>query len=367
MKPFIATVSAGLLGIMALNASVDPAHRFLQKPRIDLSSWSGRGKDYAMPLNSDDREFRAAHLVRIDQPDLVLFGSSTGSMVDSSMFKTVFYNAYVSGASVEDYAALWERLRGEGKTPRRLLIVADPWIFNENSSQARWESYSYLVERFARRRMTEAPGLGGLWRRLLKRRLVEASGWMAVRDLLSWGMLKATWSALVSGAADPDAKAGVPPKDIGVWSWDGSLIRRHAPQTRAQLREKVAAAAAAQNIYALDHYRVGGQAVALLEQLLHDAAAAGTQVMIVTPPHHPILLEALASRPSYKDALPAYFATLERAASRAPASLCSAIDSKRIGCVEDEFIDGTHVHPSCLRKALRFCLSKEASWVAALR
>jgi len=77
------------------------------------------------------------------QPNLVIIGSSRTMLINSDLFPSaLLFNNSVSGASIEDIVSIYELYKFNKKSPQKIIIGIDPWTFNENNGQKRWQSIS---------------------------------------------------------------------------------------------------------------------------------------------------------------------------------------------------------------------------------
>ena len=71
------------------------------------------------------------------KPKIIVIGSSRIRQAGSGSFKEPILNLGVTGASIEDHITIAEMLRN-------LILIKlfekDPWLFNKNNNQFRWQS-----------------------------------------------------------------------------------------------------------------------------------------------------------------------------------------------------------------------------------
>lgn len=371
MKPYAQTVGFGLLLVAGFNYSIDPARQWRPLSYAAMPSDWPPGRIWTMPGDFDDREFKLARLRHVAAPDVVIFGSSRGMLTDSKAFApdVSVYNASMTGASVEDHAAVWQALKDLKKTPPLLLLYADPWLFNENSGQIRWRRNIALYEKF----LWTASGNDPLplWKEALRQR------WRIFYDglceLLSWKVLSASTreitrpKAVFSRSTPPEFV--LEDSGLGGWRADGSRVgpaEEIRVKSLAAIRAVAIEYAGMKDVYSLDRYQIDWKALKVLDVLADDMKAHGTKLLIVTPPYHQQVIERLARRPEYSEVL-GRFSSLLNEASRQGTKfpVCSAIDPGSSGCGEQEFVDGMHMHPSCNLKVLRRCLALSPDWKAA--
>ena len=92
-----------------------------------------------------------------------------------------FYNAGLSGGTVEDFIVLWSTLKAGGKIPEVAICGIDSWEFNASHPQVRWLAWADDVTRF----VETTEGAGG-WRpagAVLYR-------WYQLKDLVSFSVFR---------------------------------------------------------------------------------------------------------------------------------------------------------------------------------
>jgi len=94
--------------------------------------------------NYDERLFQKELISNKNiQPNLVIIGSSRTMLINSDLFPSaLLFNNSVSGASIEDIVSIYELYKINKKSPQKIIIGIDPWTFNENNGQKRWQSIS---------------------------------------------------------------------------------------------------------------------------------------------------------------------------------------------------------------------------------
>jgi len=103
--------------------------------------------------NMDERLFVKSRIeIEKQNPNVILAGSSRIMQIGKHNLKDDCLNFAVSGASIEDDIAIID-LATNKFHPKKLIIGADPWLFNSNSGQSRWLSlkpeYINAVSRFS--------------------------------------------------------------------------------------------------------------------------------------------------------------------------------------------------------------------------
>ena len=101
--------------------------------------------------NYDERLFQKELISNGNiHPHTIILGSSRTMLISSDLLPddvSVFNNS-VSGASLEDIISIYQLYKDNKKIPRKIIIGIDPWTFNENNNQNRWQSIAVYYHRF---------------------------------------------------------------------------------------------------------------------------------------------------------------------------------------------------------------------------
>ena len=90
----------------------------------------------------DDRQFiRNRILHETLDPKILVIGSSRIMQISNDNFKEQVLNLGVGGGSIEDHIAI-TAMALEKFNPNMILLGVDPWLFNVQNDQYRWESFS---------------------------------------------------------------------------------------------------------------------------------------------------------------------------------------------------------------------------------
>lgn len=146
MKKFIIKTSVFAIVILTLLISVnywgDAAKIFHTGYERKISEIIYSGKNAANISNYDERILQKELINKIKgKPDILIIGSSRTMLINSSYFedKKVINNS-VSGASIEDLIAIYQMYKIKKNLPKKIILGIDPWLFNENNGQTRWNS-----------------------------------------------------------------------------------------------------------------------------------------------------------------------------------------------------------------------------------
>lgn len=131
------------LVIIGFTYYVDPANIF-KKERYykQIAKILLQGKNIANLVNYDERLLQKYYINGLpEKRDVVILGSSRIMLIDSNMYKgQSFFNNSVSGATLEDYLAIYWMYYKRKLIPSTMVIGLDPWLLNKNHGQVRFES-----------------------------------------------------------------------------------------------------------------------------------------------------------------------------------------------------------------------------------
>ncbi len=139
---FLFLLPIGFL-IIGINCFVDPAYLFKNKTYEDgIAEILSENKNVGNVTNYDERLVQKYYINKMkDKKEVVVFGSSRCMQIDRSFFPDrSFFNSSVTGATVEDSAAIYYLYRKNKKIPKTIVFCLDPWVLNKNNEQIRFSS-----------------------------------------------------------------------------------------------------------------------------------------------------------------------------------------------------------------------------------
>ena len=88
----------------------------------------------------DERQFIKNRIIyETMTPKILVMGSSRIMQISNENFNEQILNLSVSGASIQDQITIIE-MAIEKFNPDKILLGADPWLFNKHNNQTRWKS-----------------------------------------------------------------------------------------------------------------------------------------------------------------------------------------------------------------------------------
>ena len=158
MKKFIIKTTVFAIVILTLLMSVnywgDAAKIFHSGYERNIANIIYTGKNATNISNYDERILQKELINKIkSNPDILILGSSRTMLINSSYFenKKVINNS-VSGASIEDFIAIYQIYKTKNILPKKIILGIDPWLFNKNNGQTRWSSLKKEYYNFSNKR-----------------------------------------------------------------------------------------------------------------------------------------------------------------------------------------------------------------------
>ena len=140
--------------IITINYFVDPSNLFNKNYEKGIASYLVKGFNVTNVVNYDERLLQKYFIEKMKQsPSEIVLGSSQ-IMIIGSNYSTdsSLINNGVSGASIEDYLAIYQLYEINGFKIKKVIIGLSPWLLNDNHGQSRWKSladeyYSFITQK----------------------------------------------------------------------------------------------------------------------------------------------------------------------------------------------------------------------------
>ena len=128
--------------LVVINYFIDPAKIYDSKYEKKISNILINGNFVTNINNYDERILQKEIINSMRNPkEVLVFGSSRTMLINSSFFPNkTFFNNSVSGASYEDFIAIFQIYKENNLLPKKIIIGIDPWLLNKNNRQIRWKS-----------------------------------------------------------------------------------------------------------------------------------------------------------------------------------------------------------------------------------
>lgn len=392
MKVFLLTILIGIIFVSSFVFTMDPGYRWHDAP----APFSRALKDNEIrifPTNFDERSVKISHIKYIQKPDLLLLGSSRVAPVSSVFFgKNVnIFNAGLSSASIEDYIAIWQDLKQQGKNPSKVIIFMDPWLFNTtaNKMATGWHFIGGYVDTFYSEHgyKAEAEESKSNFKAKLsfKERIIKtinsvthlpdrlSQGFDLAFQVMSWPMVKASSKILLKNGISRDriinrivTRNEFGPEDRGVAKDGATLYPLSETQSKTPEALEILVKEYVTKPNSFDDWHFDHDAQTKFDLLINDISKNGGEVLLISPPFHPLMTELMTKKVNYPSFLAEAQSAVKTTVSKnTKINFCNAEDFHGVGCQESEMKDSTHLLEPCITKVLRFC-TQNSSWSKVL-
>lgn len=134
-----------IMVMMFINYRVDPGKLFKSGGyEKGIAVILLQGLNVANIKDCDERLTQRYYIEGDKKPkDIIVLGSSRALQINANILNNErFFNHSVSGATLEDFFAVWGMYEEKNSFPNTVILGLDPWILNKNNGQDRWKSIS---------------------------------------------------------------------------------------------------------------------------------------------------------------------------------------------------------------------------------
>jgi len=218
----------------------------------------------------------------ISSPDIVILGSSRTMLINSTYYENKkVINSSVSGASIQDLIAIFQMYSTKNRLPKKIILGVDPWLFNENNGQIRWQSLRKEYASFENQKIEENDDL-------LNNK---------VKQLFSLSYFQASFinlPAVIVGKSDPIATEEIYNHSNTILV-DASLS--YSKKYREASNEEVNSAAriySSGGIYSIENFKnISPQIFSEFEQLCIEILKNDIELSFFLAPYHPIVYKKI--------------------------------------------------------------------------
>ena len=133
-----------LLFVILVNIIIDPAN-IISGIEVKIAEYISEGYNVTNVQNIEERLLQKNIIQNLlYSPSIIILGSSRIMQIGKKYYGNSCFNNGVSGASIEDLLAIYQLYieNGHANSIEKVVIGIDPWLFNKNNGQNRWESLS---------------------------------------------------------------------------------------------------------------------------------------------------------------------------------------------------------------------------------
>ena len=333
-KKFIlisATITSTSLIIIGLFSTI-----FLSNSSESMLALSLSRHQAIFASEMDERQF-IKHRIHFEnfQPGYIAVGSSRIMQIGGTNLNANILNLGVSGASIEDDVTILG-LATKKFNPHTIFLGADPWLFNPNSGQNRWHSFSeQYSQELLHLDVNDSRNSTDISR-------TSNQNNNALLNSLGDG-LKSLYLKINKNITWTDTKQS-PTRDKILH--DGSRLYSSSYTNKSQYEIEQQFDSLLK--YGMKNYKYSSDLMNNFVRLIlfHQK---NRRIILVLSPYHPKLYDRIKKESEI-------FLTLEEKyknlAAEYGVEVIGSYDPRKVGCNADEFFDGMHPNDSCMQKVL---------------
>ena len=225
--------------------------------------------------------------------------------------------------------------------PKFIILGIDPWVFNENSGQSRWQSikneYAYGKQLTGNTSYSSKPSQSldepGRLSQLLNYSYTRAAATLLISRLIGHEFVELA-------TTDEAPVRGILRRP------DGSIVYDQDMEALSQEQvEKQAITYSNPPVYSLQNFKWSKPAASLLEDLLLYLSRH-TSVVIFLPPYHPITYASISDKYFLREVE----ASIRTIATKHNTRIVGSFNPVLSNCIGSDFYDGMHPKNACMLK-----------------
>jgi hypothetical protein len=352
MKKFIKNIVLFIFPVIVfvglINYFADPAHIFNDDYEKGMVEIINSGNNVANAGNYDARLFQKIYIDKLSESkNIIVIGSSRSMQIREGLFNGTFFNNSVSGAVLEDYIAITQLYAKNKKLPNKVIIGVDPWIFNENHSQERWETlkenyFSFLKD-------NKLDNNNNITQNYLKKYLFENK----LTSFLSVRYFQESIKYIASGNYFQDDYFSTKTKELSsnVRLDDGSLVYRNSFRNSdlSEINNK------AKNyingsVYSIEQFlSISDRYRNQFEVLINFYRNKHIDVVLFLPPYHPTVYNYINNNKEYK-MIKNVEIYLNEFADKSNVKILGSYNPENLNLDSNSFYDGMHPKEEVIQK-----------------
>ena len=354
-----------LIIIVAVNYFVDPGHRYARKNYVSvIVKMLDQGHVTNVDDNFDERELKL--LLAADRAktavDMLILGSSRAMLISEKLFpgKTCL-NLSVSGAGMNDEAALFQACLRNQIQMKRVILLVDPHFFNETNNGFPGKALEHDYQEYL-----QASGKTGSGEKPLTPQGNGISALKAIEDFFSkldrkMNVLSPSYfqkaiqhlitkeGSSLCNTEHYDNRGNTIHTD-GSWSYNETF--------RNQTQEEIDRLGMHYHYKGWDHYHsLSQQKIEELEKLISYIKRNGCDVLILNSSYHPYTYKRLTTLKEYRCMKTAMDFIPEFAAAHRLQTI-GTFDPAKSHCDKTDFYDAMHMSTQGIEKIVSSFMEK---------
>ncbi|MBN2384907.1 hypothetical protein JXQ70_18695 [bacterium] len=286
-------------------------------------------------MNCDERSLQRYFIeILSNAPELIILGSSRIMSIDSGYFpgRTVINNG-VSGASIEDVLAIYSLYRIKGYKLKTVLVGTDPWLFNDNYKNIRWQIlqqyyFSFLKELNLMHYQEDQH--------------VQSLAFKRFRQLFAFNYFRNSYKSLGKDQqyypTQNECNEQFTRKHDGSICYDLKMRSRTRDEVMASAHEYISKDA---NISFNQFSNLSHNRRHIFEGFVEYLQKTGSTVSFILMPYHPVVYELFQSNEDFRMVAETE-RYLKRYAAQCKIPIMGSFNPATLGLGSDAFYDGMH-------------------------
>ncbi|MEZ4820505.1 MAG: hypothetical protein R3A45_11735 [Bdellovibrionota bacterium] len=247
------------------------------------------------------------------------------------------FNTAMSVGIIQDFVAVWQKVKQLNKIPTTIIMLIDPWALNVHNNSDAWKSIRHLYQSF-----------------LEKDTYSNEENRVQTKNASLFAIKKKDIIPQSQMLSEMAGRRG-----------DGGYIypQSYLKPLSLETIQKKAAAYTQGCVFSMCPWEFDHQIANVLTQLFDEFHENTISLFVIVPPYEPSVYDFLVNEKEYSLALQEVQDFLENKlpqTTKLNFKLCNYLNPEIPKCNTLEYIDGMHYRKSCLRKQFRACLGIES-------
>lgn len=331
-----------MLILIVVNYIGDSAHIFSEGYESKIAKIINNGNYVTNIDNYDERIFQEEIIKNMDTtPEIIVLGASRSMMINGSLLGNInFFNNSVSGASIEDYTAIYQAYKSCNKIPKTIIIDIEPYLFNKNNGQNRWMSLQKYYNDFYNISNFES---------------VNNYGLNKYKELISFSYFQSSLSKIpkiILGNNEPIA-TNIKFNNTNTKLTDGTIVYGKPYRNASQnLIERKVNSFLATDLYSIERFKeIDKDIWTKFKKLILDMKKNDITIKFFLCPYHPKVYNRIKN--DYPMVIETENSVL-KFAKKNNITIYGTFNPGKIGFDKTYFYDGMHCKPKGIKKILQY-------------
>ena len=327
--------------LIVINYIGDSAHIFNEGYESKMVQIIRDGNYVTNIDNYNERIFQEEIIKNMNSvPETIVLGASRSVMINGLLLEnTYFFNNSVSGASIEDYIAIYQIYKEYNKISKTVIIDIEPYLFNKHNNQNRWVSLQKYYNDFYK---------------ITNSKSANNSKLNKYKELISFSYFQSSLSKIpkvISGNNMPK-ETNIKFNNTNTKLTDGTIVYgksyRNASQNNIEIKVN---SFLAKNLYSIERFKkIDKDIWTKFEKLILDMKKNNIKINFFLCPYHPKVYNRI------KTNYPMVLETEDliiKFAKRNGIRIYGTFNPVQIGFDKTYFYDAMHCKPKGIKKILQ--------------